>query len=487
MRKLNLVINGLDSYWGARTTEEALKPFPIGYCLTFCPKEHLPRLAAEEHVWHPLYAFREIDWSTIPPLDEALIEQMRECEAVMMEIMTRHERKGTKRRYEERKRWYLMHLRYWNHILEAKKIDLFLCWHTPHHNRTYALYSLCKLKGIPVFFYYQGPTRGTLFFVEDWEDSSLELRDRYKELLEKFGRSEEPIPLSPRFEEYYQTHVSAGKDATPWYISEPEPDASTLWRNDVHAVLRSNLPLFLRKAAMFALRPLTPRFWERRAERRAGRKMFRFYDEHAAVPDFSKRYVYVPLQFQPEASSVPSSGVFCNQLLMVQLLSACLPPDILLYVKEYPRQKAFGRDMQFYRDLLAVRGVRFVPRDTSTYRLMEGALAVATGTSTAGFEALFRGKPVLMFGHDYYQYAPGVFRIHSADDCRSAVAAILRNEAAPRLRDLRIYLRAMEDVTVPAHLGERFRLLPEEENTLVLGGDLAERIRKRFVAIPSLP
>lgn len=480
MQKLNLVINGFDSPEGARAIEQTLQNFPLGYCHTFCPRNCLPKLNTDEHVWHPLHAFREIDWSTIRPLDESLIENMRSCEPVMMEIMTRHERKGTVRSYEERKRWYLMHLRYWNHILEEKNIDLFLCYHVPHHCRTYALYALCKLKNIPVLFCNQGPFRGTLLFAEDWEMPSMDLPGRYKELHDRLAHTNEPVTLSPRFEEFFESHVSKKFDPTPWYALEREPTALRIWLDDVLSVLKTHPLLFLRKGIHCALRPLTSAYWERRTLQREGRELFRLYDDHAMEPDFSEKYIYVPLQLQPEASSCPLGGDYCNQLLIVQLLSACLPEDVRLYVKEYPKQTRFNRDIQFYKDLLAVRNVRLMHRATSTFRLIENAVAVATGTGTAGLEALFRGKCTLMFGHDYYQHAPGVFQIRSRGDCEQALKAILEDNMSPRLRDVRIFMKALEEVSFPGHLGKRFQILSEEENASLIGSKFAERLRQYF-------
>ena len=48
--------------------------------------------------------------------------------------------------------------------------------------------------------------------------------------------------------------------------------------------------------------------------------------------------------------------------------------------------------------------VRFMPRGFNSFRLQEHAEAIATVAGTAGFEALFREKPVIMFGHWFYQY-----------------------------------------------------------------------------------
>ena len=49
-----------------------------------------------------------------------------------------------------------------------------------------------------------------------------------------------------------------------------------------------------------------------------------------------------------------------------------------------------------------------------------------------------------MFGHWFYQYAPGVHCISSSNDCQKALEAILEGNSAPTKHDMRIFLKAME-------------------------------------------
>ncbi len=69
--------------------------------------------------------------------------------------------------------------------------------------------------------------------------------------------------------------------------------------------------------------------------------------------------------------------------------------------------------------------------------------AAASSTTTAGFESLFREKPVFLFGHCFYQYASGIHRIRSIGDCRRAVDSIFVKKEHPSLRDARLYLMAI--------------------------------------------
>src|SRR5581483_10317694 len=115
-------------------------------------------------------------------------------------------------------------------------------------------------------------------------------------------------------------------------------------------------------------------YWARRFFRRTRARQWRdtlaFYDAHAREPDLAQRYVYVALQMQPERSTSPMAGAYTDQLLMVQMIAALLPPDVRLYVKEHPNQGPKGRERSLYADLLAIPSVQFMPRSFSTFRLL---------------------------------------------------------------------------------------------------------------------
>ena len=157
----------------------------------------------------------------------------------------------------------------------------------------------------------------------------------------------------------------------------------------------------------------------------------------------------------------------------------------MIYVKEHPSQQRKHpdgkcRSMHFYRDLLEVRNVRFVPRSFGTFKLMEHCIAVATATGTAGFEGLFQGKPTLLFGHRYFQYASGVFLIHSVEDCCEALNSILEKGVKPTKEDMRLFMNALAKCSVHGYSDLRRKCgseLSEDKNTESVGSALAEHIK----------
>jgi hypothetical protein len=121
-----------------------------------------------------------------------------------------------------------------------------------------------------------------------------------------------------------------------------------------------------------------------------------------------ERYVYFPQHLQPELTTAAIGGVFADQLLAVEALSAWVPNGCAIYLKENPKQTEKQRGPLFYQRLRALPNVRLLGRQENSADLIRNSVGVATITGTAGWEALFHGKPVLVFGAAWYREFPGV-------------------------------------------------------------------------------
>ena len=307
---------------------------------------------------------------------------------------------------------------------------------------------------------------------------------RYQELLKEYeGKSDAAIHLCKQFEEYYsEQSIEEGKQPfTDW----PKPPFFVIRWTQTFLKTPIGTTTFV---IQFLCGYLSVQKWKRRIQKWSARytmcRLSRFYHAHAIQPDLTQKFVYIPLHYQPEATTCPMAGGFVDQLIIVELLAQCLPDDVLLYVKEHPKQAARGhscRNMNYYKDLLDITNVRLIDISADSFALREHCDAIATSAGTAGFEAIFRGKPVFMFGHFFYQYAPGVYPIHTTEDCQNAVQDIFESNKKPTLRECRIFLKAIEDTAVRSALCDHHQsvcdLSKEEiiQNTAAL---LVEELRK---------
>jgi hypothetical protein len=471
---MNIILKSFE--FCQRPLERAFQGKKFGTCISILDDEfHMPNLEAAEHIWVSARNLRDgkypdVNWNEITPLDAELIEAMRHSEAVFMRMIERY----TAARdfsYGERRQKYMDHLRYWNHILETKKIDLLLLNHIPHQTYDYVLYNLCKLKGIPTLHLERFSLTDSMFVEEDWKGGAKELKTTYERLKKEYADTSMPIPLSPKYDQYFLSQTE--RDEKPWYMGKndnrpPKVSFVSKWG-------KRSIRALTKKPAKFFSAVISPAAWSRKWSQH---KITRVYDRYVKEPDLSKPYIYVPLHYQPEATTCPMAGVYSDQELIVELLAACLPPGIQLYVKEHPAQGELCRTEEFYKSIHRIPSVTCVPKDVSTFELIRKSIAVVTATGTPGFEALFREKPVLMFGYRCFQYAPGIFMIRNREDCEHALDRIINQKQAPTKRDMRIFLKAMEECSVETYVGIHNPNSPftKEEQANIMGDYIKKRL-----------
>lgn len=476
-------------------TEEVLirliKEFNVEYCEYYFDAESRIPEFCDAHGQHYLKIQSGDyvdDWNQITPLDEALIDGMSYCEAVVLRMLDRYDL-WSPLGYEQRKQLYLKHLRYWNHVVVTKRLDLCLFTGIPHGVFDYVLYEVCKYHRVPVLMLTcPSLIMHTVFVTDDWMRPSNALKARFRELrqLQQEGRLPS-FELSEPYQAHFLKQANLQEDPTPYYMA---PKLINDWLERPPKTMRP-----LARALLHAVKPANWGHWRESLLRIANligsalerevkvRKIRTLYTENAKPVDLAARFVYVPLHLQPECTTSPMAGAYVEQQLMVQQLAAYLPSDVLIYVKEHPVQfkySAVSRTPQFYEDLLAIPSVRFVPEETSTFRLIDNCMAVAAGTGSAGWEAIFRGKPYLMFGHHVYQYAPGVHQISSNADCAAAIETVLSG-TPPNLEELRLFLLAFEEVaTVADAVAYRIGVSPtsKEENIDRLTQAYSDAIRQ---------
>lgn len=148
--------------------------------------------------------------------------------------------------------------------------------------------------------------------------------------------------------------------------------------------------------------------------------------------DLDQPFIYVPLQNQPELSTSALGGVWRDQLLLLEALSARLPDGWRIYVKENPRQGAYARGPMFFHRLKRIRGVSLLPSSANTHELSARAQFTATVSGTAGWEALRKGRPAVVFGAAWYRSLPGAVIWKDGLDFQAIANSSFRHEDLER-------------------------------------------------------
>ena len=383
---------------------------------------------------------------------------MSECESTIMRMLDRNNL-WDPLSFSDRKSLYLKHLRYWNHQLITKKIDLCIFSCVPHGVYDFILFELCKIHKIPtVLFSSPSLIFHTVFISDDWKEPSLKLKNKYLELKSSTLKDGgDAIRLSSSNEAYLKKQSDFSSSPVPYYMAKtalekiypPKPISKIFARWMISHSVKSLIMWPNSYKALDLINELIKHLKQDQV-RRALKKL---YKHLCKTPNIKNKFIYFPLHLQPELTTTPMGGAFVEQALAINLLAEHLPADVYIYVKEHPAQFDYGlssRNRAFYEEIASIPNVQLIPIEFDTFCLINNCIAVATITGTAGWEGLFRSKPYLMFGHHVYQYAPGVIQIKNSSDAKSALDMILNSAYAPRLSDLRIFLKAVEDVAINA-------------------------------------
>lgn len=438
-------------------------------------------------------------------LDQRILLDFSGHESAALKMMDRMDPGGSFT-YQERIRLYHRQLGYWLAVLENYKPDLIVFPLAPHVVYDYLLYALANYLNLETVMFERTSIPGFIFSLRRFEDGSQDLRRRYQEKLLN-NHSQKQVALPPDLEGHLQMLAGDYQDAVPFFTeryfeNSRYKQASTLRKlislgkyphyfASVARNIKRNLgdeppPNYLKAPGRnIEQATLTRSEWRRHKQddRKKKARLNTYYAQLTEEPDLDRPYVYVALSSQPERTTSPLGGAFTHLQIMVKLLSANIPKDWYLYVKEFPFQlgehvhRPLSRSSTFYDDLIAMPNVRLVPLAFPPFKLIDHAKAVATASGNTGWEAINRGTPALVFGFPWYRDCEGVFPTQTQATCAEALLKITSGYQVD-LNNVRLYAQALEEVCINAYVEPAFQQsagLSAGENVQALTGEL-----KRF-------
>ena len=343
-----------------------------------------------------------VKWKHVLPHDGKLIENLAICESQTMRMVERIP-KITPVQYENRRRYYYDNLRYWNHIIKSFEIDVFYRCAPPHEGYDNVIAHLCEHYNIPTFYGNPFHTFNGMYryFARKVKDNFPSFK---KEYLENKKLDFMEIDLNNDLSNLLESHSI----------------------KRIPAVRPVVIPAKKRKTQ----KALLARYVE----------LNKFYDSKCVIPDLKSKYIYFPLHFQYEATTCPMGGPFVDQYYAIEILSRL---GITIYVKEHPRISK-NRNMDYYKRLLAMPNVKFISRKIDNYSLIDNSYLVANITGTAGWEGILRGKPSLIFGNIFYEYAEGCRKIQNLEDAQKAIEDIEKGILRPTKESNTIFLYTLQ-------------------------------------------
>lgn len=410
-----------------------------------------------------------------PPSKE-LVARMQEAESVTLRFLYKPFGQLSPTELEH---IFYTQLRYWHGVFQWCRPNVVIFALPPHAFPDYLIYALAKNSGIPTIMFYNFFIADTSFLLslEDYTVGSLTLA---AELQKNSGKNFSLNYLSADLQKYFRANSLAPTGSAPrTWLPILDGSAKRVIRiNKIKLVWKSMKDFSLPHKVFFSIR----KKWVAQSRDEYMRLQMR--------PDFEKKYIYVPLHYQPECSTNTLGGIFDDQILMIEMLSAAVPSDWVMYVKEHPAQWLLhGHDFSLYRyrgyyeRIARLKNVFLIPVETGSFTLIHTAQTVATVTGTAGWEAIMRGKLALIFGYPWYQQCPGVRQVYDVYSCRAAIKEIMDGgRVAPQ--SIINYLQAVDTVARHGYFdscGKQSAPLSEQENRnniLFLLSKEIERVKK---------
>lgn len=337
--------------------------------------------------------FPKINWNDIEPLSGDLIERMSICQIETMRMVERIG-KAVSGTYTSRLNYYYNNLRYWNHIIKKEKIDVFYRCAPPHEGYDNVIAYLCKEHNVTTF--YSNPFHT---FKNKYRYFAKDVRNNFPDFYLQNIKDE----INPDLIDLLNVH---------WEKKRPT----------VPPVVIPAKKLKIQKRYLTLKKPILA-----------------YYQKKCSIVNYNQKYIYFPLHFQYEATTCPMGGPFVDQFLAIELLS-CL--NIPIYVKEHPRISK-NRSIGYYERILKIKNVKLISQKEDNYKLIDNSFFVANITGTAGWEAVLRGKPSIIFGYIFYQKAPGVFQIKNKESLNNAIEKI--NYFVPDKTDVENFLRKLQN------------------------------------------
>ncbi len=391
----------------------------------------------------------------VTPIDAEIIGSLSKYESSCFDLI--EDTTGWNFSFYERQRYYYDLLKYWNTVIQTLKPDLLVCYVWPHVIVEYTLYLLCKhYYSIDVLFLDPIP-----HLEDDYhtigcttDELSAPFKDRYLKktndqhpVVEKYLRqlrSHKPPPPKA-LRDYYA--IIKKREGFPWLEffqllnsmrrGTAFQDCNLAWKKNKH-------PFESKKSKLTYL----GYFLFRERLRRQNKKLKKTYGKYTQKPDLDKTYLYFASQYQPEAVTSPHSGVYSDFFLVLDILSSSIPKDWVIYYKDHPsifnvRDKgALRRNDYYYKKVSSYENLVMLPYDFNTFQLIDNAKAVSTVCGTAGWEAVVRGKPALVFGRCWYSSCKSVFMIKTLNEAKEAIRQI-KDGYLPNQRDIENYVKSI--------------------------------------------
>ena len=206
------------------------------------------------------------------------------------------------------------------------------------------------------------------------------------------------------------------------------------------------------------------------------KRLYLKFNNPFELPVEGEKYIFFPLHFQPEATTIICAPEFVDQMAFVENISKSIPLGYRFYVKEHPNSIG-KRPAGYYERLKESFNVRLIDPSYSGRKIIEGAEIVVNLTGTAGLEAAILGKKVLNCGLTPFRAAPFFSFTRDPSSFKEVITQMLKKPATFDEEAVMAYVVAIRNSSYDGlhNLPHQFPYVMREENIAgVAKGIIAE-------------
>lgn len=396
------------------------------------------------------------DMEMLPEVPEKIMRSMLEYESVALNMASRNYLTHIMY-YDEMYKEYMMHMKFWNWILDTEKIEFVFLITVPHYMWEYVLYALAKVKNIPVLLELDIAIQGL-----NQVGTSIESLGQN---VKKYYDSNPKCEMEENIKKYYkgilEKKSSGGMNNSRNVLVEKRKwEAERSYKPLVRRIFNNKLLLTdiiekrtkskFRKDVKACMKDIKM-LYRIIGEQTNVRKIDYYNKNIAEAVNYKKKYIFYTLQYDPECGILPMGGVFWNQLSAIKMLAkSAQKHGVAVYVKEHWIQ--WGRKKAFYEELRSIPNVYLVSSTEDTYKLIGGAVAVSSLAGTCLQEGIVKGIPALTFANHFMSGAPGVYRVGSEEEVNNALKLILSDNYSINPKEVENYFAAFSNTLVRGYL-----------------------------------
>ncbi|MEN9740105.1 MAG: hypothetical protein RLZ72_371 [Actinomycetota bacterium] len=355
----------------------------------------------------------------VPDAEFVTRREFIQLKAQAMKLMDRQDETRSFGRLERDAHFYSIVTRLYSLIVE-RQIEVVIAAEAPHHVAQLIAFRLCEMLGIPTYHLVNNTYVPLVHVARSIVGDPIpavgapDVTDLANRVSAEFAKYENgiPTPLYMANQARHDRSWSFLRWASKYWknvaiqrvraaLGRPEK-----FRDDVQ--IRSRFPFASNERRLSM--PFVVERIRRNLEREYPRHAITLSPADADLPQF----VYFPMPFEPERTSLPDGGDFYEAMDALLALRSYLPDDVAIFVKEHPTQ--FSRMLPGYkaRSQLLYSVISVMPNTTlvrlsvPSSALIEHAQFTCAITGTAALESALIGKQGVVFGTPWFARLPGV-------------------------------------------------------------------------------